>query len=65
MSEQDGGKWMVGKVGEAELPVSGETRTLFVKGWLGDGSIMVTCRGTKKAWEMDADDLRNIREPKL
>lgn len=56
---------MVGKVGEGELPRSGETRTLYVKGWVGNGEIMVTTSASKYAWPMDADELRNVREPKL
>lgn len=56
---------MVGMVGEGEVPGTGETHTLYVKGWMGAGEIMVTTSGTRKAWRMDADELRNVREPKL
>lgn len=62
---QEKAEAMVGKVGEGEPPDSNETRTLYVKGWCGGGTVMVTTSGTKYAWEMDAEDLRNVREPKL
>lgn len=58
-------KEMVGMVGEAEVPLANVTRTVYVKGWCGDNKIMVTTQSTNKAWEMNADDLRNTRDPQL